>query len=652
MESGMVGRQRWLSAMVGVVFAVAGVWSGPARAQGMGLGGYLSAATSDASVLVAASFRAGAPVAVFLRNRGTGWVRESLGVPNADTGAVWIDPKDGQVYVAYPGGASGMVVEERTVVGTQTVWVARDLVGEVNSQGGNVSTPIVGQFAVYVTPWGIGPADEGLVSLVGYNGSHQLVRFYQVRQGDQVLWRFANLTTDQFDPQGEATPQWQGSPVPYVTPWNGQNVAGLDANGAITAVWTAPALAGVWHATNLSQAYGDTPALAGGLSAYVNWRINLTGVLPGGELGVTWWSAQLEAERRAAGSTQYWAFSNLTSETDGPRLQPASVTGFTTPNWPSNNIFGLSEAGDLVVYWWAPGNRAQYGREWLVDNLNDRLAGSEAPVGRLMGFALKNSTFSILGTSASGDLLHFFWSPDEWRYENVQTCLADRTRCLPADDFAEYAGLYGGTYSGGESGTWSATIAADGRVTGTVLAPYGPLSASGVLSATGQLSLVAGSVESGAVFSGQATAAGSISGTWSNARAGLRGTFSGSRDGANGTSIREQEPNDDYEMPQPIPVPVTLTGTTIGDGEEIPWDEDFYGFTLASPRTVTITLSGGVTQDIDLYLGTFDGVEIAGSESGDANESVGPVNLSAGTYLIWVSPWTVTRSTSYTLTVR
>ena len=65
-----------------------------------------------------------------------------------------------------------------------------------------------------------------------------------------------------------------------------------------------------------------------------------------------------------------------------------------------------------------------------------------------------------------------------------------------------------------------------------------------------------------------------------------------------------------------------------------------------------MTLTGGTTQDIDLVLGTIAGDEIARSEGDDANESIGPVSLPAGTYLIWVSPWTVTQLTSYTLTIR
>ena len=637
-------RGRFVSAILGLFFGVVGAgWPLTAPAQGGSAAGpQLGAAVSDANVLVAALFRAETTVEVFIRNLRTGWVRELVGPPATDVGVAWVDPKDGEVYLAYPGGTSGMAVVQRTVVGAQGAWVSRDLVAEVNAQAGSVATPIVRQFAVYITP------ADGLVNLVGYNSAQQLVRFYQESQGGQVLWRFTNLTTEQLAPKGEPTPQWIGSPVGYVTPWNAPNVAGLDANGEITAVWTAPELNGVWHANNLSQDYG-TPTLAGGLSAYVNWGINLTGVLPGGDLGVTWWSDELQRQRQAQGRTDYWAFTNLTQETGGPRLQPDSVTGITT-SWSGNNIYGLSEDGRLVAYWWTPENGRRFGQEWLVDRLNDRLSGSEPPVGKLTAFALSNDTFAILGTSASGELLHFAWSAaDDWQYENVNDCIVNQGPCLPVPGFDEYAGVYAGTYQGDLSGGWIVAIAADGTVNGLVIQPHDPTATSGSVSATGELSLVTGTVDAGAVWQGQIDAEGVVSGTWLNQSEGLSGTFSGTRNEGGSNTGNEQEPND--YVPQFITVPATLTGTTTGVDQNT-WDEDFYAFTLAAPRTVTVTLIGGNTQDIDLCLGALVTGDGFCAEGDDANESIGPLSLPAGTYLIWVSPWEVTEPTLYTLTVR
>jgi uncharacterized protein YkwD len=345
----------------------------------------------------------------------------------------WVDPKDGALAVGYPS-SEGLMVYQRSGSGP---WQLSNLTAEVNARQGLVATPIVRGLAVLTSPAsGIAEADRSLVSLIGYNASHQLVRYAQFREGGSLRWAFNNLSTDRFDPQGEETPQWTDRALGYVTPWNGQNVAGLDANREVTAVWTAPALNGVWHATNLSRGYG-TPPLAGGPFPYVNWGINLAGVLPSGELGVTWWSAQLEAERRAAGRTDYWAFTNLTEQTGGPLLRPESVTATTAPNWPGNNVYGISEEGRLVAYWWTPDQRATHGREWLVADIGSGIADAEQPVGKLTALALKDDSFVILGVSATGDVLRFYWEPSyggQWRFENL-------TRAVTASSATPYARL-------------------------------------------------------------------------------------------------------------------------------------------------------------------------------------------------------------------
>lgn len=165
----------------------------------------------------------------------------------------------------------------------------------------------------------------------------------------------------------------------------------------------------------------DTPVLAGGLSAYVNWGINLTGILPDGRLGVTWWSKQYEDEQLARGSTQNWAFTILSDAAEGlhPRLSGESVVGLTTPNWVSNNLYGIAQdTGHLVAYWWGPG------LSWNSADLNARVPGSDVPTGRLTGVAAKDSSLSVFGVNDQGEVLRFFWTPDVWRFENLTTAVA------------------------------------------------------------------------------------------------------------------------------------------------------------------------------------------------------------------------------------
>ncbi len=317
------------------------------------LGGYATAGGGADGTTLATVLNARGEVVVFLDERAhLLWTvrvlgQELPGPPPSATGVAWVDPKDGTRNVAYPS-FQGLMRYRRAAAGGD--WTLENLTTQV----GGTATAIVRQLALWVTPSGLPEPERDLVSLAGMNPAGDLVKYSEVRVGAAVQWQYTNLTTEQLTPNGQPTPAWLGRVQGYVTPWNGQNLAGLDALGSIIAVWTAPDRNGVWSTSNLSADYG-APPLAGGLSAYVNWGMNLTGILPGGELGVTWWSAQLEAERRAEGRTDYWAFDNLTQAVQGPRLQPDSVVGLTTPNWPSNNLYGIDQDGHLVAYWWSPG---------------------------------------------------------------------------------------------------------------------------------------------------------------------------------------------------------------------------------------------------------------------------------------------------------
>ena len=360
----------------------------------------------------------------------SGRVISSDGPTPTDLSDTWVDPKDGLVYVATPT-AEGLIIYTRASDGSWT-WV-----NLTQALGG---TALEGSLTHFITPDLSRHFDGSLVldgsgnpvyqlpenvrnnvAIAGVDGNGDLVIFYQLRDFDEgpTYWTFKNITQEDLIPTSQEVPQWVGNIVGYATPWNGWNIAGLNSSGEIIAVWTSPSRNYLWATTNLSQSYG-TPPLAGGLSVYVNWGINLTGVLSDGSVGVTWWSAQYEEEQRAQNRTQIWAFTNLTQDTNGPAVLPDSLTNYSTPNWASNNIVGVSEQGDVVIYWWTPSNGANYGREWLVDNLSERLPQAETPVGQLSAVAPRDSTYAILGVAEDGDLLGFYWSgTGGWTYANV-----------------------------------------------------------------------------------------------------------------------------------------------------------------------------------------------------------------------------------------
>jgi len=438
----------------GIALLLGLVWSSSACAASdyaAAIGGYAAAGGGGDGTNVATTLNASNEVVVFLDEVGhLVWTarvlsQEVSGPPPSEMGVAWVDPKDGSRNVGYPS-FDGLMVYRRAAAGG--AWTLEDL----TQQAGAGATPIVRQLAVWVTPATLPEGERDLVSLAGKNAAGQLVKYSQVRVGTGVLWQHTNLTTEQLTPRGQGTPEWLGRVQGYVTPWNGQNIAGLDAFGAITAVWTSPE-AGVWSATNLSASYG-TPVLAGGLSAFVNWGINLTGILPGGELGVTWWSDELQRQRQAEGRTDYWDFTNLTQEVAGPRLRPESVVGLTTPNWPSNDLYGISEDGRLVAYYWGPG------QPWRVADLSQQVRDSVQPVGQLSGVALADSSLSVFGVSATGDVLRFFWRPDTWRFENL-TAVA--SACTNSGPTATTRVSVASSGTQGNDGSFNPALSTNGR---------------------------------------------------------------------------------------------------------------------------------------------------------------------------------------------
>jgi hypothetical protein len=126
---------------------------------------------------------------------------------------------------------------------------------------------------------------------------------------------------------------------------------------------------------------------------------------------------------------------------------------------------------------------------------------------------------------------------------------------------------------------------------------------------------------------------------------GVAGCGSGSEDNGDVVApVIEAEPNDATGSAQAIAVlPATITGTTIGNVNPnlpaFPPDFDYYQFTNATMRTMTITLLGPAQYDIDLFVLDAGGTLIGASQKPGSNEIITLPNLAAGTYLLLVSPW-------------
>ncbi|MGE3107284.1 MAG: CAP domain-containing protein [Phycisphaerales bacterium] len=327
---------------------------------------------------------------VFTQNANGVWsvaqLVQASGSPEVSGDIVtWVDPKDGRNYAAARSGA-GLLLFTNLAPG---VWTYRNLTSEVL---GSQNAGTTGQLVVLV---GV----DQIVRLGALLDNGDLILYQQTGAGSSgaYLWSFVNLAETHLRAQGEIMPTFAGGLISYVTSWNGLNIAGLDATGNIQVVWWAPGIS-LWHTNNLSSLTG-APPIVDGLSAYLTpWDgINLSGINAQGELSVTWWVPQFAGE---------WRTNNLTQEFSGPALQAASITSYVT-TWGGLNIAGLNDQGDVTVYWWAP---ALTETGWQITNLSQQIEGAPLPLGRLTGHATVTGVLNIFGASGNGHVVRYHWA--------------------------------------------------------------------------------------------------------------------------------------------------------------------------------------------------------------------------------------------------
>lgn len=330
----------------------------------------------------------GRPIAFHQASPTAGWTVSDLslqsGAPTI-TGKLtaWFDTNDSRFYAAAPS-AAGLLLFTRA---TNGFWTVRNLGTEISS-----SQIVNSDVSVFTST-------DGLNHVAGTTSGGQLVIFDQTATKDSsgnYTWTFANIATRDLIPNGKTMPAWVGDITTYVTSWNGLNVAGLDSNGKIQVVWWAPGLS-AWTTDNLSDLTG-APAITGTLTSYLtSWGgINLAGTDANGKLNVTWW---------VPGAN--WVTNNLTDQFAGPTLVTTSLSSYVTP-WGGLNIAGLDANGKINVYWWAPGMS-----DWVVTNLSDITTGAVAPSGRMTGVASPSGTINLVGKSASGAVLRYYWNPGD-----------------------------------------------------------------------------------------------------------------------------------------------------------------------------------------------------------------------------------------------
>lgn len=341
----------------------------------------------------------GRPLAFQQHGAGSGWTVVDLNLKTERSGdasspVTWVDPKDTRTYAAAVS-EDGLIIYKNLAPG---LWTSRNLNDVLPGAGLITST-----LTVFV-------ANGGRVYIAGLNGSGEMLLFNQTggASGGEYTWVSRNLSTTDLVAAGDETPAFTSNLASYVTSWNGLNIVGLDGNGDVQALWWAPGQP-VWQASNLSAITG-APTMQGSVAPYLtSWgAINLAGTDESGNVVVTWWVPN--------GS---WNTSNLTSLFSGPELDAGSVATYVTP-WGGTNVLGRNADGEVVVYWWSPTSGG-----WKITVLSQFIEGAEVPTGSIVGFSSASGTVNLFGTADDGDLIRYWWKPnDVWRWENV-TATAD-----------------------------------------------------------------------------------------------------------------------------------------------------------------------------------------------------------------------------------
>ena len=325
-----------------------------------------------------------------------GWTVTDLNLKADQNGTstnpvTWVDPKDGLTYAAAIS-ADGLHLYKNT---SGNDWEVRNLNNEIS--GASLITSSLTTF--------VNQNDRVFVAGLTSTGELMLYRQTGGQNGSDYTWTAKNLSTsDLLVNNIDTTPAFTSPLSSYVPSWNVPTIVGLDADGAIQAVWISQ---GKWAAVNLSNITG-APPLTGSVAPYLtSWdAINLTGTDADGNVVVTWWIPRFGGE---------WVKTDLTALKSGPTLDVGSIATYVT-GWGGTNIIGIAD-GDIVAYWWAPNLGPG---QWQVTNLSDFITGAETPVGPTIGFSSPSGVVNIVGAAADGDLIRYWWrAADGWQWENI-----------------------------------------------------------------------------------------------------------------------------------------------------------------------------------------------------------------------------------------
>jgi hypothetical protein len=165
--------------------------------------------------------------------------------------------------------------------------------------------------------------------------------------------------------------------------------------------------------------------MRGGLAGFVSgWDgLNIAGLNDAGEVVVYWWAPGVGA----------WQTVNMTQSFDGPTLT-GQLSAFTTP-WGAMNITGLNSDGDTVAYWWVPGMGA-----WQVANLT-RAADAPAFAQGVTAAMSTDGGINVFGLDSEDHLVMLRFSLTTGRWSSADVTAASGAAAI---DFPVGAASAGG----------------------------------------------------------------------------------------------------------------------------------------------------------------------------------------------------------------
>ncbi|MBK7405334.1 MAG: hypothetical protein IPJ41_12050 [Phycisphaerales bacterium] len=256
-------------------------------------------------------------------------------------------------------------------------------------------------------------------------------------------------------------PGMTGDLTVYQPKWNAIHIGGLDVRGHAVNYWWAPGMK-EWAFADLTSIL-DGPTMHGGLAGFVSgWgALNLAGLNDAGEVVVYWWAPGMSR----------WATLNMTTRIDGPTLT-GQLSAFVTP-WGALNITGLNADGDCVAYWWVPGAKS-----WMIANLTS-VTASEPLAQGVTAAVSTDGGINLFGLSDQDHLvmLRFSLKTHKWAASDITDAAG-----APGARFPIGAASAGGDLTVGarsksgqsdlllhildlNSNTWTWRAASDGAIT-------------------------------------------------------------------------------------------------------------------------------------------------------------------------------------------